>query len=169
MTPVPHDTRKFGAKGPIFSNHLSILFYRIEPRQAGRIGDIVSELGRQMADQIRDRFPDSCIAALDMFKVLPLGYYLHHLGKPTRGKIATFSFSDSGDICPGMTELWGGKILDVTHVIPSWRPPGLTVLFLRFNNRLSIMLSWVDDCMSLADVDGFERDLRRALLEEDLS
>jgi len=169
LTPVPHDTRKFGAKGPIFSNHLSILFYRIEPRHAGRISDIVGELGRQMADQIRDRFPECCIAALDMFKVLPLGYYLYHLGKPTRGKIASFSFSDSGEICPGMTELWGGQILDVTHVIPSWRPPGLTVLFLRFNNRLSIMLSWVDDCMSLANVDGFERDLRRALLEEDLS
>jgi hypothetical protein len=169
LTPVPHDTRKFGAKGPIFSNHLSILFYRIEPRHAGRISDIVAELGRQMADQIRDRFPECCLAALDMFKPLPLGYYLYHLGKPTHGKIASFSFSDSGEICPGMTELWGGKILDVTHFIPSWRPPGLTVLFLRFKNQLSIMLSWVDDCMSLNDVNGFERDLRRALLEEELS
>ena len=169
LTPVPHDTRKFGAKGPIFSNHLSILFYRIEPRQAGRISDIVAELARQMADQIRDRFPECCIAALDMFKVLPLGYYLYHLGKPTRGKIASFSFSDSGEICLGMTELWGGKILDVTHLIPSWRPPGLTVLFLRFKNRLSTLLSWVDDCVNAAEINGFERDLRRALLEEDLS
>jgi len=169
LTPVPHDTRKFGAKGPIFSNHLSILFYRIDPKFAERISDIVGELGRQMSDQIRDRFPECCIAALEMFKVLPLCYYLNHLGKPTHGKIASFSFSDSGEICPGMTELWGGKILDVTHVIPSWRPPGLTTLFLRYNNRLSIMLSWVDDCMNLAEVNGFERDLRRALLEEDLS
>ena len=169
LIPVPHDTRKFGAKGPIFSNHLSILFYRIEPKRAGRISDIVAELSRQMGDQIRDRFPDCCIAALEMFKVLPMRYYLHHLGKPTRGKIASFSFSDSGEICPGMTELWGGKILEVTHMIASWRPPGLTVLFLRFKNQLSIMLSWVDDCVNMVEINGFERDLRRALLEEDLS
>ncbi len=136
LVPVPHDTRRHGAKGPIFSNHLSILFYRIEPRHAGRISDIVGELSRQMMDQIRDRFPECCMAALEMFKPLPLGYYAHHLGKPTRGKIASLSFSDSGEICPGMTELCGGRILDATHLIPCWRWPGLTILFLRFGNRL---------------------------------
>jgi hypothetical protein len=163
---VPHDTRKRGANGPIFSNHLSILFYRIEPKFAGRISDILGELSRQMTDQIRDRFPESCMAALDMFKPLPLGYYVHHLGKPTRGKIATFSFSDSGETCAGIKDLWGGKILDVTHIVPAWRPPGLMIVFLRFGNRLSALLSSVDDCLNPAEVDGMERDVRHALLEE---
>ncbi len=166
LIPVPHDTRKRGANGPIFSNHLSILFYRIEPRHAGRISDIVGELSRQMTNQIRDRFPESCLAALDMFKPLPLGFYVRHLGKPTRGKIATFSFSDSGESCAGMKELWGGKILEVTHLVPAWRPPGLTMIFLRFGNRLSALVSSVDDCLSPAEVDGMERDVRLALLEE---
>ena len=169
LVPVPHDTRRHGAKGPIFSNHLSILFYRIEPRLAGRIGDIIAELSRQMTEQIRDRFPECCMAALEMFKPLPLGSYVRRLGKPTRGKVASLSFSDSGEICPGMTELCGGRILDVTHLIPCWRWPGLTVLFLRFGNRLTAELSWVDDCLTAAEVDGLERDMRRALLEEVLS
>ena len=167
LIPVPHDTRKRGANGPIFSNHLSILFYRIDPKFAGRIGDILGELSRQMTDQIRDRFPESCMAALDMFKPLPLGYYIHHLGKPTRGKIATFSFSDSGDTCAGMANLWGGKIQEVTHLVPAWRPPGLIIVFLRFNQRLSALISSVDDCLRPAEVDGMERDIRRALLEEE--
>jgi hypothetical protein len=169
LIPVPHDTRRHGAKGPIFSNHLSILFYRIEPRYAGRIRDIVGELSRQMTNQIRDRFPEACMAALELFKPLPPGYYVHHLGKPTRGKMASLSFSDSGEACPGMTEWCGGRILDVTHLIPCWRSPGLTTLFLRIGNRLSLMLSWVDDCLSPTEVDGFERDMCRALLEEELS
>ena len=166
LIPVPHDTRKRGANGPIFSNHLSILFYRIEPQHAGRITDILGELSRQMTNQIRDRFPESCMAALDMFKPLPLGLYVHHLGKPTRGKFATFSFSDSGETCAGMKELWGGKILEVTHLVPAWRPPGLMIVFLKFGSRLSAQVSWVDDCLSRADVDGMERDVRKALLEE---
>jgi len=166
LIPVPHDTRKRGANGPIFSNHLSILFYRIEPKFAGRITDILGELSRQMTDQIRDRFPESCMAALDMFKPLPLGYYVHHLGKPTRGKIATFSFSDSGETCAGMKDLWGGKILDVTHIVPAWRPPGLMIVFLRFGNRLSALLSSVDDCLKPSEVDSMERAVRQALLEE---
>jgi hypothetical protein len=109
------------------------------------------------------------MAALDMFKPLPLGFYVRHLGKPTRGKIATFCFSDSGETCAGMTELWGARIRDVIHLVPSWRPPGLTVVFLRFGNRLSALLSWVDDCLNPVEVDKLERDVRKALLEEELS
>jgi hypothetical protein len=169
LVPVPHDTRRHGAKGPIFSNHLSILFYRVESKYAGRISSIVGELSRQMTDQIRDRFPECCLAALEMFKPLPLWYYTHQLGTPTRGKVASLSFSDSGEICSGMTELCGGRILDATHLIPCWRWPGLTVLFLRFGNRLSAIMSWVDDCLTPAEVDGLEQDLRQALLDEDLS
>jgi hypothetical protein len=169
LIPVPHDTRRRGAGGPIFSNHLSILFYRIEPKMAGRLGDILGELSRQMTNQIRDKFPESCMAALDMFKPLPLGFYVRHLGKPTRGKIATFCFSDSGETCAGTTELWGGRIMDVTHLVPAWRPPGLTVVFLRFARRLSAQISSVDDCLSPAEADGFERDMRRALLEEEVA
>jgi hypothetical protein len=169
LIPVPHDTRRRGTNGPIFSNHLSILFYRIEPRLAGRIGDILGELSLQMTNQIRDHFPESCMAALDMFKPLPLGFYVNHLGKPTRGKICTLCFSDSGEACTGMTDLWGGQILDVAHLVPSWRPPGLTLVFLRFDRRLSAQISWVDDCVSPAEAAGFERDLRAALLEEEVA
>jgi hypothetical protein len=169
LIPVPHDTRKRGANGPIFSNHLSILFYRIEPQHAGRITDILGELSRQMTNQIRDKFPESCMAALDMFKPLPLGFYVNHLGKPTRGKFATFSFSDSGETCAGMKELWGGKILEVTHLVPAWRPPGLMIVFLKFGSGLSAQISWVDDCLSPAEAAGFECDLRAALLEEEMS
>jgi hypothetical protein len=168
LIPVPHDTRRYGAKGPIFSNHLSILFYRIEAQQAESIRDIIAELGKQMTNQIRDKFPEACMAALNMFKVIPPGFYVKHLGKPTRGKIASLSFSDSGEACPGMMDFCGARIMDVTHLIPCWRSPGVTVLFLQFANRLSILLSWVDDCISVAEADGLERDLRHILLESEL-
>ena len=100
---------------------------------------------------------------------LPPGYYVHQLGKPTRGKMASLSFSDSGEICPGMTDWCGGRILDVTHLIPCWQSPGLTTLFLRFGNRLSLLLSWVDDCLSVSEVDTLEQGLRSAVLEEEVS
>ena len=67
-----------------------------------------------------------------------------------------------------MTEFCGGKILDVTHLIPCWSSPGVTMLFLQFAKRLSIVLSCVDDCISVAEADSIERDLRRVLLEGEL-
>jgi hypothetical protein len=67
-----------------------------------------------------------------------------------------------------MTDFLGAPIQEVTHLVPTWRPPGLTLVFLSFGGRLSALLSWVDDCLSLAEVEGMERDLRAALLEEAL-
>lgn len=166
LIPVPHDMRRRGASGPIFSNHLSILFHRIEPHQAVNLGETIGELTRQMMDQIRTHFPESCMAALEMFKPLPLDFYLRHLGRPTRDKFATLCFSDSGETCAGMTDMLGGRIQEVTHMVPSWRPPGLTVLFWSFRGRPRAQLSWVDDCMSLAEVDTLETGLRSALLDE---
>ena len=122
-----------------------------------------------MMDQIRTRFPESCMAALEMFKPLPLNYYMHHLGQPTRGKFATLCFSDSGETCAGMTEMLGGRIQAVDHLVPTWRPPGLTVVFWNFSGRLSVLLSWVDDCLSASEVDALEQGLRSALLEEAVS
>ena len=167
LVPVPHDMRLRRALGPVFSNHLSILFYRIEPRQAGRMSDILSELSCQMMNQVRDKFPECCMAALDMFKPLPLPLYLRQLGKPTRGKFATLCFSDSGETCAGITDVFGGKILKVTHFVPTW-PPGLTILFWSFRGRPCALVSWADDCLSPAEVETVERGLRSALLEEDI-
>ena len=133
-----------------------------------RTNDKVLGFSIPLPNQIRDKFPEACMAALNMFKVIPPGFYVKHLGKPTRGKIASLSFSDSGEACPGMPDFCRAKILDVTHLIPCWSSPGVTMLFLQFANRLSILLSWVDDCISLAEADGLERDLRRILLEGEL-
>jgi hypothetical protein len=167
LVPVPHDMRRRGSHGPIFSNHLSILFYRIETRQAASLSAIIEELSRQMMDQMRNRFPECCMAALDMFKPLPLNYYVRHLGGPTGGKFASLCFSDSGETCAGMNDLLGAPIQAVTHLVPTWRPPGLTMLFWRFSGQLRALLASVDDCLSPAEVDVLEHGLRSALLEEE--
>ncbi len=168
LVPVPHDMRRRGANGPIFSNQLSILFHRIEPRQAASLSEIIAELTRQMMNQIRDRFPEACMAALDMFKPMPLDYYVRHLGQPTRGKFASLCFSDSGETCAGMSDMLGGRIQEVTHLVPTWRPPGLTVLFWSFGSRPRVLLSWVEDCLSPAEANTLEQGLRAALLEEQI-
>ena len=169
LMPVPHDMRRRGSNGPIFSNQLSILFYRIEARQAASLSETIAELTRQMMNQIRDRFPEACMAALDMFKPLPLDYYVRHLGQPTRGKFASLCFSDSGETCAGMSHMLGGRITEVTHLVPTWRPPGLTVLFWSFSGRPRVLLSWVDDCLSSSEVGVLEQGLRSALLEEEIA
>ena len=167
LVPVPHDLRRRGASSPIFSNQLSFLFYRIEPHLAASLTDTLGELTQQLTDQVRNRTPESFLAAMEMFKVMPLDFYIHRLGRPTRGKFASFFFTDAGETCAGMYELLGARVTAVTHLAPASRPPGLTVVFSRFRRQLTAVLSWVDDCLTLAEVDDLERGLRSALLGEE--
>jgi hypothetical protein len=167
LIPVPHNLRRPGATGPILSNQLSFLFYRIEPDQAGSMDVTIAELTRQMTEQIRNQHPASFLAAMELFKIMPPRFYVHHLGRPSGGKFATFLFSDSGETCAGMNELFGAPIEAVTHLALAPRPPGLTVILSRFRQRHSATIAWVDDCLTLAEVNDLERSLRSALLGEE--
>lgn len=169
LVPVPHDLRRRGASGPVFSNQLSFLFYRIEPHLAASLTDTLGELTQQLMDQVRNRTPESFLAAMEMFKVMPLDFYIHRLSRPTRGKFASFFFTDAGETCAGMRDLLGARVTAVTHLAPASRPPGLTVVFSRFRRRLTAVLSWVDDCLSTEEVNALERGLRAALLGEEAS
>ena len=167
LVPVPHDMRRVGAAGPMFSNQLSFLFYRIEPELACSLPGLITELARQITEQIRNRHPESFLAALEMFKIMPPGFYVHRLSRPTGGKFAAFFFSDAGDTCAGMNDLFGAQVTAVTHLAPASRPPGLTVIFWRFRGQLSAMLAWVDDCLRAEEVEVLEHGLRVALLGEE--
>jgi len=169
LVPVPHDMRRRGARGPVLSNQLSFLFFRIEPRGAASLTETIGELTRQMREQVRNRIPESFLAAMEMFKPMPLDFYVGRLGRPTRGKFASFFFSDAGETCAGMNELLGARMTAVTHLAPASRPPGLTVVFSRFRGQLSTVLAWVDDCLSVEEVNHLEHGLRTALLGEEAS
>ena len=168
LVPVPHNLRRPGANGPILSNQLSFLFYRIEPEMAGNMSATIAEMTRQMADQIRNQCPASFLAAMEMFKIMPPGFYTYRLGRPTGGKFAAFFFSDSGETCAGMNELFGAPIAAVTHLAPASRPPGLTVIFSRFRQRHSATVAWVDDCLRAEEAEDLAQRLRSALLGEEV-
>jgi len=166
LVPVPHNMRPHGAAGPVLSNQLSFLFYRIEATHAGSMSKTITELTRQLTEQVRDGQAESFLAAMEMFKIMPTGLYAHRLGRPTGGKFAAFFFSDSGETCAGINDMFGTKITAATHLAPAARPPGLTVVFSRFRGRLNAMLAWVDDCVSTEEAAGLARALRSALLGE---
>jgi hypothetical protein len=166
LIPVPHDLRRHGATGPIFSNQLSFLFYRLEPHLVDNLSEAIGELTRQMMDQARQHIPDSFCDALETLKSLPPDFYWHRLGRPTRGKFASFFFSDAGETCAGLRALFGAPIATVTHLAPAAWPPGLTLVFWRFRGCLSASIAWVEPGLSGAEVDRLEAGLRAALLGE---
>jgi len=166
LVPVPHDLRKRGMAGPIFSNQVSFLFFRVEAEALGGLGEMTADLGAQMMEQIRRRTPESFATVMELFRPLPLGFYARRIKQPTQGRFATFFFSDIGESLAGMETFLGLPVREVTHLAPAGGPPGLTVIFSRHRGRQSVVLSLVEGCLDEPELELFEQALRRDLLSE---
>lgn len=168
VVPVPHDLRRRGCRGPVFSNHVTFLFFRVEHEEASSLKAIYSILLRQMKDQIAHCLPQSFETVMDMFRSIPFCVYSRLIKGPTKGRMASFFFSDAGDILSLRDHFLGAPVQGITHLPPALYPPGLTIIFTRFKKRLSATLSFIKGCMEEEDMDRLKESLRTALVSGDL-
>lgn len=165
---VPQDLRKRGAAGPIFSNHVSFLFYRIEPEDLVSIKTLVASLKQQMTGQLRSKFPAAFSTAMGLFRRLPLRLYARIVGGDPTREWPHFYFSDIGDSLQNVREFLGVPIESLCHLAPVAIPPGIAVISGRFRNRLNIVLSCVTGCLTEQEMELFEKTIRAELLSADL-
>jgi hypothetical protein len=170
LAPVPHDIRKRGGTGPIFSNHLSILFYRIEPSQAVSLRGIIDELTRQMMDQVRSPLSGVLHGIAGDVQAAAVEFLCASPGNSRPGaKFASLCFSDSGESCAGMTGTPGRPDPDRHASGADLAAAGADGVILEFRRPSSrALLAWVDDCLSPPEVDVLEQGLRAALLTEEV-
>ena len=166
LVPVPHDRRRPGVCGPVLGNRFSFLFYRAEPGDVRSAEGLVASLRRQMTEQVREGVPGGFAAAMDMFRRVPLGWYARILRGPSGGQFASLFFSDTGESLRGQDSFLGEPITGVVHLPPVRVPPGVAVVCSTFRGRLSVVLSWVEGCLSDEEVALLEARLRAELLGE---
>ncbi len=164
--PVPLDVRKRGAFGPIVSNHVTFLFYRIEPDDAANMETLVAVLKQQMVSQLRLNYHQSFSTAMSMFRHLPLGLYAAILRRPSRGAMASFFFSHTGENLNNAEEFLSVPIVDLWHLAPVPVPPGAAVISGHFHNRLWLVLSFAEGYFTDAEQQLFKNAVRTELLGE---
>jgi len=164
LVPVPLNLRRKGGIGPAFSNNVSFLFYRILPEEIRDFRKTVLSLKDQMREQVMQEIPHSCAEMMRMMRRLPLPLYSRLLSGPTRGQLASFFFSYTGDCCPGMEKFLNLPIRQVIHLAPATSIPGLSVVFMRHRNCLKTILSFRDSLIDQEDLRVFEEQLRTDLL-----
>ena len=169
LIPVPQDQRRRGFPGPVFSNHVTFFFYRIEADEAENRQQLLASLKKQMEAQIRDRIPQSYAEMMSLFRRMPLPLYSRILRGPSEGRMASLFFSYTGECLAGQERFLGRRILDATHLAPVSAPPGFSAVFTRFRGRLRATISWVESCLEGEELDLFERTLCAELLEDDES
>lgn len=167
VVPVPQDTRKRGARGPIIGNHITILFYRAEAEDLLSMDGLIKSLSRQMMDQMRNQTPESFSTMMELFRNLPIGLFALQAASPTKGQMATFFFSFPGELSSDLELFMGLPVSRVLHLPPISFPPGISVIFAKYKGSLSAVLSYVEGCLDQDEIALFESSLCSGLLNTD--
>jgi hypothetical protein len=164
LVPIPLDRRKRGAQGPVVGNQVSFLFYRIPYTVLNDVSACTSELIEQMKTLMRAESPSHYTIMLDFLRRLPGFIYRSMLKAPTKGLMASFFYSDTGDSLQDFDELFGQPVRGAIHYPPNMYPPGMTFIFSRFQGALQLTLGYMEPDLSADELDLLLTSLRITLL-----
>ena len=161
--PVPYDGRLKGATGPLISNCVSFLFYRIPQQELGSVAQTVKYLSAQMMNQVKEGIPQRYTMFLNMMRHVPLWLYYFLISKTGKGVFASFLYTSTGDNFNNLHSLFGEPIRDI-HMIPALTfPPGLTFVFLKHDDELSVNIAYSPDIIHDGDLDFIEHRIKQIL------
>jgi len=164
--PVPYDGRLKGSVGPLISNCVAFLFYRISPADMNGIPATVKVLGTQMTEQIKDRMPQKYSMFLDMMRHIPLWLYYFLISRTGEGTFASFLYTSTGDNFNALKSLFGEPLSDLALIPALTFPPGFTFVFLKHDDELNVNIAYSPDVVSDNDLHLIEQNLKGLLLAD---
>ena len=163
VTSVPIQTRKRGAQGPLFHNHVSVLFFGGKRDQLATLESAAAALKQQFSEMMRARLDESFTAVLELMMRLPSWLFMFVVRRQFRGEICSFFMSHTGPFAPEVTAFAGARVTNAYHLPSVSAPPGTGMFFCEHEGRLNITLSWREGALTDA-----ERRLMAAQTLEDL-
>jgi NRPS condensation-like uncharacterized protein len=162
LIPVTMDLRT--GKDPlqeVFFNHVSYLFYQIPVQQAEDLRGLIAMFKQQMYDQVKSGFPKDLAEASLLTRIVPLGLFGKMLHIPLKGKVATFAFSHLGKSSYQSTSFMQSSIDNLFHMPRVPVPPGLGFFSNYYNNRLNLVISYLDGLLTDEQVLMIESGIRK--------
>ena len=162
--PIPYDGRLRGAAGPLISNCVSFLFYRIPQNELNTIPQTVKCLSTQMKAQINDGIPQKYSMFLNMMRHVPLWLYYFLISRTGKGVFASFLYTSTGDNFNDLRSLFGEPIRNISMIPALTFPPGLTFVFLKHDDALNINIAYSPDVINNNELHLIEQKLKEILL-----
>lgn len=148
VTTVPVQTRKRGARGPLFHNHVSVLFFGGPREQLATMESAAAAMKQQFAEMSRARLDESFLNVLELMVRAPSWLFMFIVRRQFRGEICSFFQSHTGAFAPEITALAGARVANAYHLPCVSAPPGSGIFFCEHGERLNITFSWRDGCLS---------------------
>lgn len=164
--PVPYDGRLKGAAGPLISNCVSFLFYRIRPDEMNSIPATVKSLSAQMTAQIKDQMPQKYNMFLNMMRHIPLWLYYFLVSRTGEGTFASFLYTSTGDNFNELKSLFGEPLKNLALIPALTYPPGFTFVFLKHDHELNVEMAYSPEVVSGEELSAIEELMRKLLLAD---
>lgn len=139
---VPIQTRKRGARGPLFHNQVTVFFFCAKPDQLATIEGAAMAMKTQFAEMSRARLDESFSAVLELMMRLPASLFMRVVRWQFKGEISSFFHSHTGTFAPEISEFAGAKIINAFHLPCLGMPPGTGVFFSERDGRVTITVTW---------------------------
>ena len=160
---VPIQTRKRGARGPLFHNHVAVLYFNPRREHLGALADTVAAMKTQFAAMTRAKISESFNVVLDLMRRVPTWIFLWIIRAQFKGEICSCFHSYTGAFAPELTDFAGGRVTNAYHLPCLGTPPGTGIFCGERDDRLNVTLSWREGALN-----DTERQLMIAQLRADL-
>jgi hypothetical protein len=161
MCSVPVQTRRKGARGPLFQNHVTMFFGALPREEVGQMETAVALLTEQQTMFLRERMGDALNDLMHTMRMMPPGLYMEFVSKQMRGPFASFFHSHTGEFAAGLNSFLGARVTGAFHVPGIATPPGTGIFCNEKNGRLVITMCWHENALAAGE--------RKALLDQFLA
>ena len=149
VVPVSIDMRPTDkVQQEVFFNHVSFLFFLIRPDEADHFPVLIKSIKQQLYDQVKSELPRNFQEASLLMRILPLPILSNIMRLYLKGQIASFSFSYVGESAYKSSSFMGKKILNILHMPRVPVPPGIGIFFHQSQNKLNVVLSFLEGILS---------------------
>ena len=163
--PVPYDGRLRGSKGPIITNTVAFLFYRVQGAEMGSIEQTIAALSSQMTSQIDSGMPQQYGLLLNMMRHIPIWLYYFLITKGRGGSVASFLYSSTGEGFNHIETFFGEPVVGLTIYPSPTFPPGLTFSFLKHQEALNINIAYATGIIDTFEISDLELGIKELLLD----
>ena len=160
---VPVQTRKRGARGPLFHNHVAVLYFHPRREHLDTLAATTAAMKTQFAAMTRAKISESFDAVLDLMRRVPTWIFLWIIRAQFKGEICSCFHSYTGAFAPELTEFAGGRVTNAYHLPCLGTPPGTGIFVGERDDRINVTISWREGAL-----DDSERRLMVAQLRADL-
>lgn len=162
--PVPYDGRLRGDIGPLISNCVSFLFYRVPKTQLSDVPQTVKYLSGQMTEQIKDGIPQKYTMFLNLMRHIPLWLYYFLIYHTNKAAFASFLYTSTGDNFNDLKSLFGEPIKNINMIPALTYPPGLTFVFLKHDDIFNINIAYSPQIINNNELVLIEEKIKEILL-----